>query len=332
MSSMVAKEEQYLVPPSYGSVNKPFNEEEEEEEEDTTTTTTEEGSSGGGSSSSSSHWELSFLFEAEQPSKRERHAFATPDESQTIEVVLDTADDEPGATQSGNYLWPAAETLARYLVQNYSSNNNYKNNNQQPAVVVELGAGNALVSIAAWQLWATSLQCLIVTDHDPSTLERARNNHETTLEELLDSHHCANEDDEFTTINNIGSIPTHFEQLDWNHGQYDVKYVQELIMEHSVPAQTKADTVLGSDLIYHASVVEPLFQTAVLLLMGGGVNDKKTNTTTASRGRFLLSQSFAYDGETELEIERCCHELGLTRTVLWEDQGGKNRILQFHFL
>mmetsp|Transcript_6780 Transcript_6780/g.8786 ORF Transcript_6780/g.8786 Transcript_6780/m.8786 type:complete len:318 (-) Transcript_6780:180-1133(-) len=273
-------------------------------EEDTTTT--DEGSGS---------WELSFMFEAELPLRREQYQFETPD-GRRLKVVLDTADDEPGALQSGHYIWPASKLLADYLVENY-----YNLPQQQqllsPAVVVELGAGCSLCSCTAWQLWAQALQCLVVTDHDPGTLERARNNHETTLEDLLDKE--SSEDDLNATINNIGSIPTCFEPLEWGSAR-DLQAVQDLIAEHSVPMQHHANYVLGSDLIYDITVVEPLLVTAHTLLKDGG------------HGVFLLAQSFTFDEETEIEIERCCQELGFSRKTVMEEDEGNHRIQEFCLL
>ena len=266
--------------------------------------------------------ELGFMFEGGQPTRRERFQWEVPDGLRSIEVTLDIADDDPGAVQSGHYLWPAAHLLANYLVQHYcpgSDNSRILGNDSsslpQPIVVVELGAGCALCSCVAWQLWANTLQCLVITDHDPGTLERARNNHETTLETLLDKDFMS-EDDFNSTINNLGSIPTNFESLEWGNVKEMVQ-VQAIMAEHSVPSQRHADYILGSDLIYDVAVVEPLFRTAHQFLQSG-------------KGRFLLSQSFAYEKATEDEIQRCCRQLGFNRTTLVEEQDGKHKIQEFY--
>ena len=92
--------------------------------------------------------------------------------------------------------------------------------------------------------------------------------------------------------------------------------------------------VLGSDLIYDCTVVRPLLETVQQLLLQGGPrqqqrgsnNDKHDNLSSSSASpnsknhssRFVLSQSFAFDERTEQEINDCCHDLGLTRSVLLE--------------
>uniref|UniRef100_A0A7S2YFJ5 Calmodulin-lysine N-methyltransferase n=1 Tax=Entomoneis paludosa TaxID=265537 RepID=A0A7S2YFJ5_9STRA len=157
------------------------------------------------------------------------------------------------------------------------------------------------------------MQCVMVSDHDVSTLERARNNHETTLENLLDTT-CTTEDDLNATINSVGSIPLCFESLEWGNSQ-DLRLVQDAIAEHSVPRQRHADLILGSDVIYDTSVVEPLLRTVQALLGGNG--------------RFLLAQSFAFDQETEVEMDRCCEEMGLKRTIVLDEQEGDHRIQEF---
>jgi hypothetical protein len=163
---------------------------------------------------------------------------------QTIQVGLHVADDNPGAIQSGHYLWPAAVMLSEYLIQNYSHpyshTMTHHHNNNNIKTVIELGAGCALSSLTVLQLWKDTLQCICITDHDPGTLIRARDNYETTLQ-LLVNHiddHCNNTTNNITTntntsdsnndcndfnkderlnsvINNITSIPVLFESLEW---------------------------------------------------------------------------------------------------------------------
>jgi len=75
-----------------------------------------------------------------------------------------------------------------------------------------LGAGCALLSLTALQLWHDSLQCVVVTDHDPGALERAKDNRETTLEDLLES--TETEEEQLDCINGLASIPILFETLE----------------------------------------------------------------------------------------------------------------------
>lgn len=116
--------------------------------------------------------DVGFMFEGNQPTRLEtfewqltqRGERTTKGQQQrprTISVQLRVVDDEPGALQSGHYLWPASKILADHFVASHDSAY------LAPANVVELGAGCALLSCMALQLWQPSLECIVVTDHDP---------------------------------------------------------------------------------------------------------------------------------------------------------------------
>ncbi|KAL7581049.1 hypothetical protein ACA910_005852 [Epithemia clementina (nom. ined.)] len=338
------------LPPTIGKVSDTEDEEEEEQTRAIVAAMAQPHEEESSTITDKDMLELGFMFEGGQPTRREHFQWITAD-GRNIEVTLDVADDDPGAVQSGHYLWPAATLLANYLVQYYSNIPRQQQQQQQqqvpfdgkeqpalplPVVVVELGAGCALCSCVAWQLWANTLQCMVLTDHDPGTLERARNNHETTLENLLDKN-CLTEDDMHATINHLGSIPTHFEILEWGCAR-EAESIQDWVVEHSIPSQRSADYILGSDLIYDAAVVEPLFQTVQQLLGGNhnttnnnGANHNK-NYNNSTVGRFLLAQSFVYNKATEQEIDRCCQEMGFCRNILLEDKHGAHRIQEFYLV
>jgi predicted nicotinamide N-methyase len=253
---------------------------------------------------------VGFMFEGNQPSKLIRFKWQTPQTKKSIAVALSVVDDEPGAVISGHYLWPAAELLAQYLVQQESA--------FVPVSVLELGAGCALASLTALQIWQGSLQCVCVTDHDPGTLERACDNHETTLQELLDAR--VTEEDLNAAINNLGSIPVVFEALEWSSDSTDsnsgTAAIREMLQEHTTENQVRFDLVLGSDLIYCLDVVKPLLTTAADLL------------AFKEDSVFVLTQSFLYDDDTEEEIDRVCVNLGLTRSLISDDGKGQ-RVQEF---
>jgi predicted nicotinamide N-methyase len=291
--------------------------------------------------------DVGFMFEASQPTKLERFQWdigvsghemettatgtgTTSSNSRSITVALHVADDTPGAVQSGHYLWPAAYMLADYLVNHYHS----QNTNRVVLSVVELGAGCALASLTALQLWHDTLQCVVVTDHDPGTLVRARDNLETTVQHIIEPDHGTRNrtgtgtdsdddaDDEHlnSAINSIASIPVLFESLEWGDQGAVSTILQNQMQEHMMTSYSTAtaisvDVVLGSDLIYCADVVEPLLQTARQLM--------------GSTGCFLLSQSFVYESATETEIDRVCKTLGLTRTIHVDEDHGARRIQEF---
>jgi predicted nicotinamide N-methyase len=247
--------------------------------------------------------DVGIMFEGSHASTLKHFAF----DNNNIHIALKVVDDEPGAVQSGHYLWPAAHSLCEYLVQ--------KNNvSERPTTILELGAGCALVSLVALQLYKDKLQCLVVTDHDPGTLERARDNHETTLEELYER--AATEDEQLSIINELGSIPVKTESLEWGE-EKDWKKLQEILKQCNHVEKEKAssscffDLILGSDLIYCLEVVEPLLLTASKLLSGDGT--------------FYLSQSFVYDMATEEEMDKVCQTFGLTREILVDDLSAQQK-------
>jgi len=180
--------------------------------------------------------------------------------------------------RSGHKLWPGAELLVDYIVNNTSSNGNDK-----VVSVVELGAGCGLASLAALQVWQRTVQCIAVTDRDITALERARFNYESTLENILNA--SQNEEELNETINDLASIPVFFQKLTWGN-EADERRVLELFEEHvnvtveDEAAATRADTILGSDLIDDASAVEPLFRTVSRLLKKS--KKEKTTMPTAS--------------------------------------------------
>jgi len=264
-----------------------------------------------------------------------------------LTVGLERNDAEPGAVQSGHYLWPAAELLLEYLIRNDSETARALRQ-MRVSSMVELGAGCALVSLAALQLWQTTLQCVVTTDHDPSVLERARTNYETTLEHKLDE--SVTEDQFHATINNLASIPVCFETLEWGNRK-EIQLIRNLILEHTMatmtttttgqsPEQTSqslqqsvgADLIVGSDLIYCHDVVEPLLQTASQLLSCRRTLAPSTyyyDPEAWYAPRFVLSQSFAYDEQTEQAIEEVCDKFQLQRAILWEEDNGQKRIQEF---
>jgi predicted nicotinamide N-methyase len=93
--------------------------------------------------------ELGFLFDSGLQRSRRTFTFGVHN------VSLQFVDDEPGAVQSGHYLWPAAPALAEYLVANWPS--------LGTSAVLELGCGCGLAGLVAAQAGAGYV---LFTDHD----------------------------------------------------------------------------------------------------------------------------------------------------------------------
>jgi predicted nicotinamide N-methyase len=172
-------------------------------------------------------------------------------------------------------VWPAATALAQHLVDRPFDS-------PPPETALELGAGCGLVSLVALQVY--DLKQLVLTDHDPTTLQRAQLNYQATCRQLAQRPETV----------------VAFELLTWG----DEPAAKELLASESV----KFDLIFGSDLIYDASVVTPLLKTVSWLL--------------ASGGKFVYSQSFEYDKITNLEQDAACAELGLqqSRTPLHQNR------------
>jgi predicted nicotinamide N-methyase len=224
--------------------------------------------------------DMGFMFEGSEASTLKHYEFKN--DKKTIKVALNVVDEDPGAVQSGHYLWPGAPALAQYLLQV----------SLQPTAVLELGAGCALASIAALQVF-DSIQYLVATDHDPGTLEKAENNHDATLEYLGDERFAER----------LLTVPIRWEPLTWGDDKGTTALLSDL--QSCTMPEKKFDLVLGSDLIYDKDVVKPLIVSVSLLMEKGGT--------------FLLSQSFVYDDATEREIDSICSKLGLERTITQDD-------------
>ena len=237
--------------------------------------------------------EIGFMFEGSEASTLKHYEFQH--NATTVKIALRVVDEDPGAVQSGHYLWPAAPALAEYLLQS----------SLQPAAVLELGAGCALASITALQVFPT-IQYLVATDHDPGTVERAEGNHDATLEYLGDERFAER----------LLVVPVRFDSLSWG----DEAGASGLLLDlQTHQPNKKFDLVLGSDLIYDKDVVEPLFTTVSLVMEKGG--------------SFILSQSFVYDDATEGNIERLCSKYGLARTLIMDELSldGGVKLQEFHW-
>ena len=86
-----------------------------------------------------------------------------------FEISLRCIDGEPGHVQSGQYVWPAAESLSRYLCEHWSDLASH--------AVVELGAGCWMAGIATAKMGDPSAS-VVFTDHDPGAVSLLEENAE----------------------------------------------------------------------------------------------------------------------------------------------------------
>ena len=203
----------------------------------------------------------------------------------TVCAVVRCIDDDPGAIASGHYLWPSSLKLCDYLINNSFG--------VEIRSVLELGAGSGILSIVAAQNYCPKF--VVVTDHDPTALNRARENWKSSLVEQK----------RFVGGGDSQKMISEFLQLEWGR---DCQSVVKNCLGSSKPTlPTQFDLILGGDLIDRAEIVEPLFCTV----------DASLN----KQGIFLLSQSFVYDSETEAEIDRLCIRFRLVRRLLAQNDG-----------
>jgi len=256
--------------------------------------------------SASCFTDIGFMFDNAQSTKQ-THLIFTPscpciletNSSLSVQVELECIDDNPGAVQSGHYLWPASSSLSQYIVDIYSTLHEVSchfNDSQiiMPArsiqSMVELGAGCGLVSIVALQVFQ-EVKCSIMTDHDPGTLQRAKDNYIATRDSIGIENEKGKKEPENESDEQFGDTLS-FNKDGTNHNEFTI-------------TNNGFDLVLGSDLIYCRDVVYPLLLTASCLM---GSNNSNT--------MFILSQSFPYDDDTEKEIDDVCAQLGLSRNIL----------------
>lgn len=232
---------------------------------------------------------IGFMFEGSKAFTVKHFEWKRKGRASKIYVTLSFINENPGALQSGHYLWPAAPALVQHLILQESST--------RPTCIVELGAGCALVALAALQLFSDTVECMVVTDHDPGTLTRARDNRKSTLNEIRKQ--CGIE-----AVEKVSSSPFLFESLSWGDENDATALLKLLQSTTSSDATRGSDLILGSDLIYCMHVVKPLLKTVSILLKRG------------DSSKFLLSQSFAFDDETEATIHHTCDKLGLQRAIL----------------
>lgn len=241
------------------------------------------------------------LLESHQQSKTEY--FTWPSDNHLVQVLLKVVENEPATHLSGHSRSPAAKELCDYISDHWKEMN-------PPVTLLELGAGNALPSLACLQFFCRSLSMIFVTDHDHTCLERARCNHESTVECLLDS--SLNEEEIFDAINLMGSIPVEFIEYKWGDPTLP-GIIHDRFIEHAISA-SNVDLVVATDTLHGKNDVAPLLRSVAAILQPG-------------TGLFLLASSKEWDSELQHEIDRVSEALNLSKTVRREQNGA--RIVEF---
>lgn len=155
-----------------------------------------------------------------------------------LDISVRAITGEPGAVQSGQYVWPAAPVLARWLAAQLCSG---EAGDGPGGLCVELGAGCGLCGILCALLWHPEGE-VVFTDWDPGTLRQVAENVEM---QGSDSVRCRWR----TELLEWGKPCGHVATRRWADG---------------------ASLLIGSDVIYDVSVVAPLFGSVGALLAPDG--------------------------------------------------------------
>lgn len=218
-----------------------------------------------------------------------------------VEVQVIKDEDGPGALQTGQYIWPAASFLANYLVASWPTSSVVRYQH-----IVELGSGCGLVGLTCAQIPTVASVCM--TDHDPGTLALIR---EGIARNKSKQRQCENVDAVL---------------LEW--GKDSVVVAAAAAAADGGAAASSAQDgddkeeqeveqelwVVGSDLIYSETVVEPLLRTIAGLLASPAAFGSKKTTKEA---KCILCGSFALGPAIEQKKEKCLKALSLVRTSVW---------------
>lgn len=231
-------------------------------------------------------FDLVNLFDGNMPREWETVSLNAPGgtTSEQIEVRVQRVDEDPGASQSGFHLWPAARKLAQFVAENWlcddwidggsveegagGSAGSAAHGNRQ-LKVVELGCGMGLVSLTVGLLGTQhdNLDYVLATDVDETVLSTVWESYEETLSRAA--------------LNEAGRLKV--QRCVWGEtGETDEAGAGDF------------DVAVGSDLIYCPGVIRPLLATAKRMLRAGR--------------HFYLCSSFA--GYDEI-MQDACTELGL---------------------
>lgn len=183
------------------------------------------------------------------PTESYTFTYTTPGNNIRITLKLDGyhSDSEQTRNSTGLTLWRSSHYLCQYLVDHtvewMPNHNSIENNNEKKVKILEVGSGLGRCGILAHllsQAHGYDTKTLL-TDGDTDTLKQLRQNVR---------HNIKNDD---------GSIECR--QLLWGK-----EYVMQYIQQQQLTGSKTFDLIIGSDLLYVPSVIQPLFETVLHLL------------------------------------------------------------------
>ncbi len=205
-----------------------------------------------------------------------------------LTIAIKTIGDQPGHKQSGQYLWPAAKSAAKYLVAEWENLPCSKDR------VLELGAGCGLAGITVSTF--AGVKQVVFTDYDMGTL--------SLIEDSVELNKAKMHED-------LQTIVTSY--LEWGKVNSSAitsptvrTFNSDISNEYNTfNHDTQFSLVIGTDLIYCKDVVIPLFTTVYHFL-----------AKSDSNSRFILATSFALGEGIEDLINEVCPKLGLVRSEI----------------
>jgi predicted nicotinamide N-methyase len=195
--------------------------------------------------------------------------------------------------QSGQYLWPAAAFMGRYLQDHWDDLKGRK--------VLELGAGVGLAGILASKLPGT--EQVILTDYDHGSLELLIEN----IQLNLDVGDGCITTVEYLEWGKDRKVPNASSQASSSGSEKITKTseisdaVSESISCGEVEDAETFSLLLGTDLLYCTDIVKPLFKSVKMLL------ENSRNSC------FVLVSSFDPGQDIEEAVSATCNEIGLAR-------------------
>jgi predicted nicotinamide N-methyase len=192
-----------------------------------------------------------------------------------------------GHVQSGQYLWPAAAFMGRYLQDNWDYLKARK--------VLELGAGVGLAGILASKLPGT--EQVVLTDYDHGSLELLTQN----IQLNLDIGDSCTTTVEYLEWGKERKVPNASSQASSSGSEKITKTskISESISCGEMEDAESFSLLLGTDLLYCTDIVRPLFRSAKMLL------------ENSKNSCFVLVSSFDPGQDIEEAVSATCNEIGL---------------------
>ena len=246
-------------------------------------------------------------------------------------AVCMVENDDPGALQSGHYIWEAAPFLTEFILNNYIVSNSVSSDsmslrsgslNLDFSKIIELGAGCGLVGLILSRF--SSCKEYIFTDWDPGVLRLIERSLHIPENQAKCQAKC-------TCLSLSWGNTKEYHAIEYpkeNFSKNDLvdKDQKKLVHQKKNPLHG-ISLIVASDVIYSVDVVDPLLDTISYLLKQQHTSDlleSTNNSINKNDTRFTLKSafclhcsSFLLEDAIELEFQKCCKKYGLQATILY---------------